>query len=80
MALSIPERLTQAQSTQKQIEAQIDAYNAEIQRLAPQLWAIRGQVALLIELNQETPNEVPHPDSVVAVANPDAGQQPDPDG
>ncbi len=50
--MTLTERLAQTQAQRQQIEEQIRAYEAEIQRLAPQLWAVRGQEALLIELCQ----------------------------
>ncbi len=50
--MTLTERLAQAQQQRQQIEDQIAAYEQEIRRLTPQLWAVRGQEALLIELCQ----------------------------
>lgn len=57
--MTLAERLAKAQQQRQQIEDQIRAYEAEIQRLAPQLWAIKGQEALLIDLCQ-TETEPPY--------------------
>lgn len=51
--MNLIERLAQAQNQRQQIEQNIRAYEQEIQRLAPQLWAVQGRESLLIELVQE---------------------------
>lgn len=51
--MNLTERLAQAQSQRQQIEQAIRAYEQEIQRLAPQLWAVQGRESLLIEMVQE---------------------------
>jgi len=51
--IPLTDRLTQAQTQEQQIEQQINAYRQEIERWAQQLWAVRGQIALLRELVEE---------------------------
>jgi len=51
--MNLIERLAQAQAQERQIQQQIAAYQQEIERLAPQLWGVKGRVSLLMEMVQE---------------------------
>lgn len=64
--MTIPERLVQAQEQERQIAEQITAYQREIDRLTPHLWAVRGQVGLLMELSQEGTHAATHADPTPA--------------
>ena len=57
--MTLTDRLEQAQAQQRQIEQTITAYQQEIERLAPQLWGVKGRVSLLIEMIQEGDSDAP---------------------
>lgn len=57
--MTLTDRLAQAQAQQRQIEQTIAAYQQELERLAPQLWGVKGRVSLLIEMIQEGDSDAP---------------------
>ena len=71
--MTLAERLAQAQAQERQIQQQITAYEQEIQRLAPQLWAVRGRVSLLIEMTEEEERTTREATHHTAAADPAAG-------